>query len=111
MRREHEFGGEEALTVPRAEELLRLLLHLFLLLGDERDDVVEGVERRDPRIARTGEGLQGRHHDAFDPKRLVERRRGEREADGGAVPVREDRAGTCAPATLHLAGLRMSRAD
>src|SRR2546427_2799773 len=111
MRREHEFGGDEALAVPRAEELLRLLLHLFLLLGDERDDVVEGVERRDPRIARAGEGLQGRHHDPFDPKRLVERRRGEREADGGAVPVRDDRTVPASAAPLHLEGLRMFWVD
>ena len=102
MRREREAGVDEALPIPCAEELLRLLLHLLFFLGDERDDVVERVERCDAGIARAGDRLHRRDDRELDAERQLQGGGGEREADRRAIPVRHDRAGPATLTTLHV---------
>ena len=54
-----------------AQDLLRLLLHLFFFAADERNHVGVDVHRRHARIARAGDRLQrGRDH-LRDAERLA----------------------------------------
>src|SRR5205814_6733822 len=92
VHRHREPRGRESLRVPAAEELLDLLDDLLLLARDERDDVVEDVERGHPWVAGPGDRLHRRDDEPVDAEVPVERRDGEGEMDRRAVAVRDDRA-------------------
>ena len=111
VRGERELGIDEALSVPAAEELLRFLRHLLFLFGDEGDDVVERIERGDPRVARPRERLHGRDDRALDPELLLQRGGGEHEPDRRAVAVGHDGSRPPARASLSVEGVHVFGID
>src|ERR1043165_1051899 len=91
---------DEALAVPRAEDLARLDLDLLFLAADVRNDVVEDGQRRDAVPAGAGDGLHGGDVQLLDAPLAFDRRDGEREAHRGAVRVRDDVAAAALPLLL-----------
>lgn len=73
------------------ENLGQFPFHLFLLFSNVRDDVVEDIERRNTRIASTGDGLHRSDHDGFEGTEcLFESVKRDRETGRGAVGVGND---------------------
>src|SRR5206468_12267915 len=91
--------SERSGTVRRAQNLESLRLHLLLFAVDVGNNVVEDVERRDPRIPRARNRLKRRHDQPLDAEGAVERGGRQRQTDGGAVRVRDDEP-AATPCTL-----------
>jgi len=58
----------------------------------KRDDIAENVERRDSRITRTGDGLQGNDKDFFQAEGIRERFENEDKSGGGAIWIGNNEA-------------------
>ena len=63
---------DEAGTVPFAQKLLRLGLHLFFLAADERNDIGVDVHGSNAGITRAGDGLQCDSKNLFQAKSVRE---------------------------------------
>src|SRR5882724_11841452 len=85
MSADAEAGFNETRTIPPAKQLLRFFFHLFFFAADERDDIAENVERRDSRIARTGDGLHGNDKDFFQAEGIGEGFENQNKSRGGAI--------------------------
>ena len=72
-----------------AEDLLRLLLHLFFFAADERNHVGIDVHGSHARITRARNGLHGGSDHARDAE-LLQRRQRHGEHDRGAVRIGDD---------------------
>ncbi|CAA9521982.1 MAG: hypothetical protein AVDCRST_MAG73-236 [uncultured Thermomicrobiales bacterium] len=96
QRRGHEAGR----GVVVAEELLGFLGHLFFLVADVGDDVVDHVQRRHARVPGAGDRLHRRRQHRLQPEGVLERFKGQREVDRRAVAVGDNVAGPAAVAPL-----------
>src|ERR1035437_6268176 len=83
-----------------SEHLLHLALDLRLFIADIGDDVAEDVERGNAGIARAGDRLHRGDEHRLQSEPLVQRRHRHRGDGGGAIRVRDDRAGPSARCAL-----------
>ena len=111
LRAHGECAGDHFGAVELAQKFLRFLLHLFLFVFDERDDVAEDVERGYTGISRTADGLHRDGHHGFEAKPLMDRRESEDQSDGGAVGIGNDVAAVLFVPCLNVDQLNVASVD
>src|SRR5687767_7302367 len=100
------WGGVDLRLVKAPEYFDGLGFYLLFFAANKRQNVIDDVERRNARIARTGKRLKRRGHACFHPKRRMQRGQGKRNHYGGTVWV-----GNNEPTLRILVALLLKQSD
>jgi hypothetical protein len=92
-----ELAWRHAVSIQSSQQLASLLLHLLFFFRDVRDDITQNVERCDPRVSRSADGLHGDRHHSLQFESLVQWSERDDQPDGRAIRIGDYEASALSP--------------